>query len=470
MSSQPMPPNTIARENVDHLLCRNGEPAWLKQARLNTWEAYLKTPMPTSHSEEWREVESLDLSAFDLTNIKYSVEQEKDLPFWFSSILKYFGKYSGIIAASGDKQFTSTDTTNFASSTGPGVIFCSIQEALEKHEELIRPYLETSINYEHRQEKLALMNRALFNSGAFLYIPANEELIAPFISLIDTSTPDDATASGVSIFPRIIVVCGPNSKSTLINIFGSSHAKSMHGTGQVSLCNSSIDIYVGNGAQLSYLEVQDFDRNIFSIARTRNEIGKDAQLSAFTVGLGGLQLKSDITTILAEPGGFSDMYGVVLGDSREHFSFNTIQEHNAPDTKSNITFKVALKDEAVSVYQGIIRVAKVAQRTNAYQSNKNLLLGTNARADSIPKLEILADDVKCSHGATVGPVDREQLFYLMSRGLDLPEAEELIVGGFFRQMLDACTISGAADWIYDLVADKIHGRATAEAAADTRPK
>ncbi len=137
-------------------------------------------------------------------------------------------------------------------------------------------------------------------------------------------------------------------------------------------------------------------------------------------------------------------------------AYNTIQEHASPDTTSNINFRVALKDNASSIYQGNIKVDKVATRTNAFQSNKNLLLGAEARADSIPKLEILTDDVKCSHGATVGPVDKEQLFYLMSRGLPLKEAEELIVIGFFAEVLNTITIKGAADWIGALTAEKIH--------------
>jgi len=163
-----------------------------------------------------------------------------------------------------------------------------------------------------------------------------------------------------------------------------------------------------------------------------------------------------IETILVDRGGQSDIKGIVLGHGSEHVSYNTIQEHAAPDTTSNINFRVALKDSAASIYQGIVKVDKIAQRTNAFQSNKNLLLGSEARADSIPKLEILADDVKCSHGATVGPVDKEQLFYLQSRGLSLKESEELIVTGFFAQVLNTITIKGVADWINALAAEKIH--------------
>jgi len=204
------------------------------------------------------------------------------------------------------------------------------------------------------------------------------------------------------------------------------------------------------------LELQKFPPDTFSVTQTYNEVARDGQFNSFTVGMGGAQLKADIATLLQDRGASSDIQGVVLGDGEEHFSFNTIQEHNAPDTRSNIMFRVALKDKATSVYLGNIRVDKIAQRTDAFQQNKNLLLGSQARADSIPKLEILADDVKCSHGATVGPVDQEQIFYLMSRGLSRGEAEELIVTGFFRKVVDTLTLPGAADWINDLVTEKIH--------------
>jgi Fe-S cluster assembly protein SufD len=209
--------------------------------------------------------------------------------------------------------------------------------------------------------------------------------------------------------------------------------------------------------------MQKHENTVFAITRCNNEIHKDAKLNSLTVGLSGMQLKSDIRTNLCGAGSSSDVLGIVFGDQKESFSFNTIQDHNAQSTRSNINFKVVLKDQATSIYQGIIKVSPAGQKTDAFQSNKNLLLGTQAKADSIPKLEILADDVKCSHGATVGPVDREQIFYLMSRGLPAKEAEELIVGGFVRQVLESCEVPGAADWIESLISEKIHGHEAKEA-------
>jgi Fe-S cluster assembly protein SufD len=173
-----------------------------------------------------------------------------------------------------------------------------------------------------------------------------------------------------------------------------------------------------------------------------------------------------MATVLRAPGAASEILGVVLGRDQEKFSFNTIQDHSATDTKSDINFRVALKDKSSSVYQGIVRVAKVAQRTDAYQSNKNLLLDGTATADSIPKLEILADDVKCAHGATVGPVDREQIFYLMSRGVTRPVAEQLIVLGFFRQTLEQFPFKQGLKWLSEAVSRKIHGGQSDDSASD----
>jgi Fe-S cluster assembly protein SufD len=296
------------------------------------------------------------------------------------------------------------------------------------------------------------MNKCMFNGGLFLYIPKGVAVERPFIALTSFVN-DQALAS----FPRILVVAEPGSKAQLVHAFASRAGKVSTGEERpLSLVNSLVEIHLAESTRFDYVEIQNFDEKVFSVNETHNVIGKDAHFYSLTVGMGGAQLKSDIKTVMQDRGAFSDIQGLVLGDGNEHFSFNTIQEHNSPDTSSNINFKVALKGEASSIYQGIVRVAKIAQRTDAYQSNKNLLLGAKAHAESIPKLEILADDVKCSHGATVGPVDREQIFYLMSRGLSAEEAEELVVLGFFKQVLEACPIDGITEWIGDMVATKIH--------------
>jgi Fe-S cluster assembly protein SufD len=451
--SESIPANTIARERVDNLASRNGEPAWLKKSRVSAWEAYLQTPMPSMRDEDWHKTEIDDLNltnlqAADLSN--GAIAKADKAPAWLDAWLKSLPARAAVVSEGAYK----LDQPLPESLTKMGVIFCSLKDALQKHGDLLKPLIEKHTGTVSGA-KFGLMNSALFNAGAFLYVPKNVELTEPFITFTNLGVLKNTSNKGIAVFPRIIAVVEAGSTASLVNILTSENSRIL---GTTSLVDASVELYVRDSAKLNYLELQRFGADVFAITRGSNEVGRDASFYSLTVALGGLQLKSDIQTSLAASGASSDIQGIIFGDEREHFSFNTIQNHDAPSTRSNINFRVALKDQSTSIYQGIIKVEKVAQKTDAFQSNKNLLLGKDAKADSIPKLEILADDVKCSHGATIGPVDREQIFYLMSRGLPAPEAEELIVGGFFRQILKTCTIPGAVEWIGTLIADKIQGR------------
>ncbi len=442
----------IARERVDVLSTRNAEPEWLKKSRLAAWEAYLQTPMPTTRDEEWRrtDIDALDLSrlvpveaAKTQTNDK---EKAGSLPAWIESATRHIEQMQAIVMQSSTGSF---QTNINAELEKKGVVFTSLETAFEKHADLIKPYFDQS-KVQLSEGKFALMNKALFNCGAFLYVPKDVEIKEPFFIVINLNGDHLSGGHPAAIFPRVVVNAEANSKVSVVTVFTSeSH------TGGMSLSNSIVEVRTGRNAQVEFVEIDNYDSNIFAVSKNENHVDRDGKLSAINTCLGGAHVKTDIITWLNAPGASSDVLGLVLGDGNEQFNFNTVQEHAANDTTSDINFRVALKDQAASVYQGIIKVAKVAQRTNAYQSNKNLLLGAHAKADSIPKLEILADDVKCSHGATVGPVDREQIFYLMSRGLTRTEAEELVVNGFFRQIVEKAPIAGIGEWISELVAAKI---------------
>jgi Fe-S cluster assembly protein SufD len=444
--------NTLARERVDTLSARCDEPKWLQTERSAAWELYLQTPMPTVRDEEWRRTDIDSLTLSDLTTVELGSEKgdQTDMPEWFSSGLKHFGNAGGVVAVHGNRVWTKEISAELREK---GVIFCDLPTAFSQYPELVqKKFASDSPTYcsSSLKSKFALMNQALFNGGFFLYIPPNVEVNVPFIALVSV----DEAGSTASV-PRIFVSCGANSKASLVQVFLHQRSNKPSET-SLSLSNALIEMSVGENAKLDYVEVQNFHANVFAVSETHTAVARNGRFASLTIALGGSQVKSDIITTLQDRGASSEVLGVVLGDDREKYNFNTVQEHNAPDTTSDINFRVALKGESSSVYQGIIRVAKVAQGTNAYQSNKNLLLGDKARADSIPKLEILTDDVKCSHGATVGPIDKEQLFYLMSRGLDRKESEELVVGGFFRQVVEACGIKGVHEWIGDLVGEKIH--------------
>jgi Fe-S cluster assembly protein SufD len=445
---------TITKEKVQTFLPTGDEPKWLKQERSAAWELFLHAPMPTTRDEDWRQtdIESLKLDCLRTAESTLEAAEIADMPEWFLAGLKNFDKLSGVVAIA-DSKFWVQPLSDAL--TKQGVVFCDLKTAWEKHGDLVRKYFTAdSPTYvsESLQSKFALLNRSTFNRGLFLYVPDNVVVDQPFVGLVSV---DEAV--GYSSVPRIFVAAAPHSKAQYVQAFLSNSSSAKASTSNWSLSNSLIEIYVGDGASLDYVEVQCFDEKTFAVGETHSAIARDGKFSALTVALGGGQVKSDIITTLQGRGAASKVLGVVLGDRSERFSFNTVQDHNAPDATSDINFRVALKGAASSIYQGIIRVSKIAQRTDAFQTNKNLLLGTEARADSIPRLEILADDVKCSHGATVGPVDREQIFYLMSRGLDSHEAEELVVNGFFRKVIAECPVAGVSDWIGKLVGDKISG-------------
>jgi len=443
---------TIAKERVDEITRQTAEPAWLKDSRLKAFESYLKIPTPCNRDENWRrtEVEALDLAALNVVVNDSKEKQAAKDPAVVTAALTHLGKKLPYIYTTPQ----SVEVGNADSALlSKGVIFCSLKTALAQHADLLSKYLSAENLPQPdfaENDKFYLMNQSLFNCGAFLYVPKNVVLESPVLNILSSGE-----ETSIALFPRVIIIVEQGAKAEFVNLSTASKKQAQE-AGPLSLVNSSIETYVGQNAGLSYLDVSDFSGNTFAVSRVYNEVKRDGSLHSSTVALGGWQIKSDIQTNLKEPGSKSDIRGVVLGAGSERYSFNTIQDHIAPDTGSTINFRVALKDSASSAYLGTIRVSKEAQRTDSYQSNKNLLLGSNAHADSIPKLEILADDVKCSHGATVGPADKEQIFYLMSRGLSNLEAEELIVTGFFRQVVQSCPVDGAGDWINELVADKIH--------------
>lgn len=459
----------INRESVKELTSKLSEPTWLADSRLEAWESYLQTAMPTGRDEDWRrtDIELVDLTRLETRTFEpaRAVSAPGDLgSAEFRKVLESFeGGVSGsvFLGTAGGAIHLSPEAAE------AGAVFCDIATAVEKHGDLLRRFmLEPGAD----KGKFGLLTRALFNCGAVLFLPRNASFAKPFVCGIEFSTAAAKSEHGAALFPRILVVAEDNSSADFVLVLSRPAAKSADRGNSVSLASSLIDFNLAAGARINYLEVQDFSSDVFYIERLNSSVARDASFNSLCVALGGKQTKADIATFLKDRGATSKVFGAVLGSNSEKFSYNTIQEHNAPDTTSDINFRVALKDQSSSVYQGIIRVDKVAQRTNAYQSNKNLLLGGEAKADSIPKLEILADDVKCSHGATVGPVDREQLFYLRSRGLTAPEAEELVVLGFFNQILEEFPVQSAMGWLSEVVSGKVFRSAATPTGAKVRAK
>jgi Fe-S cluster assembly protein SufD len=273
-------------------------------------------------------------------------------------------------------------------------------------------------------DKFTAHNAASWEHGLLVRVPKGVELEQPLYVRIANTTEDG------SLFWRLLVVAEPQSRFTLIEEYTS-------GSADLSgYSNAAVELFVEQGARLEYVSLQNLSRETWHFATHHARVERDAELDWVAGGFGSKRGKTRIQNDLAGQGATSRVTGAYFADGTQHLDYDTFQEHIAPHTTSDFAFKGALRDHASTVWRGMIRVEQEAQKTNAYQENRNLLLSKDAHADSIPGLEILANDVRCTHGATLGQVDREQLFYLMARGLSRSEAERLIVRGFFQDVLD----------------------------------
>jgi Fe-S cluster assembly protein SufD len=273
-------------------------------------------------------------------------------------------------------------------------------------------------------EKFAAHNAALWKHGLLVHVPRGVVLEQPLYVRVVNS------AVRGSLFWRLLVVAEPESRFAVIEEYASSTPE------LESYSNAAVEIVVKQAAKVEYVSVQNLSRRTWHFASHHARVERDAELDWVTGGFGSAKGKVRIHNDLAGPGATSRVTGAYFADGTQHLDYDTFQEHMAPATTSDFAFKGALRDEARTVWRGMIRVEEGAQKTNAYQENRNLLLSKTAHADSIPGLEILANDVRCTHGATLGQVDRDQLFYLMTRGLTRADAERLIVRGFFQDVLD----------------------------------
>jgi Fe-S cluster assembly protein SufD len=290
-------------------------------------------------------------------------------------------------------------------------------EALSESEELLGSLVGD-------EEKFTAHNAALWQHGLLVRVGKGVELEKPLYVRIASTIAD------ASLFWRLLVVAEEGSRFSLIEEYVSGSPD------LPAYSNAAVELFVEQAAKLEYVSLQSYSPQTWHFATHHARVERDAELDWVAGGFGSRRGKVRIQNDLAGPGATSRVTGAYFADGSQHLDYDTFQEHMAPSTTSDFAFKGALRDEASVVWRGMIRVEKDAQKTNAYQENRNLLLSEKAHADSIPGLEILANDVRCTHGATLSQVDRDQLFYAMTRGLSRADAERLIVRGFFQDILD----------------------------------
>ena len=415
----------FTKEAVAALSELHGEPDWLREKRLLAWRIYDELPMPF-----WRRT---DLSALKLDELAtYRAPTMSGGPFAglpAEMLLAEDERWSAgaVVQRDSAEVWRSLDKTLAAK----GVIYTDLATAVRRHPELVQRYMMTT-GVAPGEDKLTALHAAFWSGGTLLYVPKDVQVALPIVSLnwMDTA--------GLAYFSHTVIVAEPGSRVTFVEEFASPSDEVRQ-----SFHSGLVEVFVGERAEVTYAEVQNWGPGVVSLTNKRAAVGRDALMRWVGVHLGAKTTHGSQLTTLDEPGAGLVMLGAYLATGRQHMDIDARINHIAPNTKADVLYRGIIRDRAHTVFQGLIKVEKEAQKTDSYLANHNLLLSPKARADSLPTLEIEANDVRCTHGATVGQLDEDQLFYMRCRGLSRPEAERLIVAGFVQPVLDRIPEGGA---------------------------
>jgi Fe-S cluster assembly protein SufD len=383
-------------------------PDFIQSLRKQAFEEFRTLPIPSQSTEEWRYT---DLSGFDLSFEPHVRGHGAGAP-----------AHEGELAATMLQHNSSVVMTNSGQDLhAKGVIFCDLDVAASEHPDLVEPHLHGLVPTE--RTKFTALHGAFRTGGTFLHVPPDTQVELP----LQTVTYLDA--DGAAVFPHSLVVVGRGAEVTFIDRYSSP------ALGR-AFSDAVAEIVVGDGARVRYVSIQEWGTGVTHLGVQRATVGRDAEFRSLAIGFGASLARAEAETVLAAPGGFSEMLGVFFADEEQHFDHRSTQDHVAPNCTSDLLYKGALRDASRAVFSGWVYVRPDAQKTNAMQTSRNIVLSEHAKADAIPNLEIEANDVRCGHAASVGPVDEDTVFYLQSRGIPRAEAERLIVTGFFQEVLD----------------------------------
>jgi Fe-S cluster assembly protein SufD len=435
----------IDRKNVEELSERLNEPAWMRELRLLAWRLFEEMPMPRHKDEAWRrfpvrQIPSLDEVPFVASREPEEIDSLRKLPKAFAKSLASEKGVSGtMVHLDGNPVYRSLSREL----EQEGVVFLPLSEAVREYPDLVKRYF-MSDGVSLTENKFAALHGALWNGGLFLYVPENVRVELPLQTLVGIREP------GLGSFYHTLVVADRGSSVAILE------DRVSEPSGE-ALNSDVVEIFVGEGARVEYVNLQQWDTERWNFTTQHTVVDRDGDFVWLVGSLGGGRTKDFIRTDLVGPGASSRVYGFMFLEGKQLVDQSTYQRHVAGNTYSNLLFRNVLRDKARSVFYGMIRVEPEAQATDAYQANNNLMLSEDARADTIPGLEIIANDVRCSHGATVGRIDPDQLFYLQARGLPKVEAERLIVHGFFEPILSQIPLEDVRDKMSGIV-DKRFGR------------
>jgi Fe-S cluster assembly protein SufD len=425
----------FSAEMVEALSASKQEPTWMRDKRLAAWKWSQELAMPSGTEDQWRrtDLRGLDMSAYQpLPPPVPAVQRVEELPPVLGTHLQL--PETPVAGAIVHQDGSAVWQTLSATLRQQGVLFCTLDTAVQQYPQLVQPYFMGDAVPAHT-DKLAALHGALWNGGVFLYVPRGVVVELPVQALTAHMT------AGAMEQSHTLLIADEQSQVTFVDerLSGSPDLVGLH--------NGVVELYLKAGAQVHYLQFQDWSRRLWGFAHQRAVLAANSHLRWAVAALGSRLHWTDLGVQLREPGSNSKIFGLVLTDGRPHVDFQTCQDHLAPHTESDLLFRSALLDRSRTVFRGVVWLRPEAQQTNAYQANHNLLLSPKARADALPILEIEADDVRCKHGSTTGRIDDEQIFYLMSRGLSYQAAQRMIVQGFFETVLSEFPVEGLQEKI-----------------------
>ena len=435
----------FARSTVESISAN--DPAWLKEKRQVAWSVYEETPMPSTSDEDWRrtDLRKIKWDKFKLADPSsvaaagQPVEKLADLPADVRDALAEKYPAAGRLVIANDRLVYRELDPALAEQ---GVIFTSLAAAVVEHPDLVQKYLGSEA-VTPSNSKFAALNSAMWQNGAFLYLPKEVEVEHPFQTALILEGQSSA------IFPRTLIVAERFSTATYIE---EAVSRGEHGQ---ALNTGVVEIYANAGAQLRYVDVQRWGEDVYNF-NVKRSVGQNDSIVIWETGqLGGRLTKSYFDSELPGNGASMEFNGVYFMEGKQHLDVDCLIHHAGTSTGGDLLLHGAVKDKSRSVFTGLIKIEPSAQQTNSYLKSENLILNPTARADAIPSLEIDANDVRASHGATIGKIDEEYIFYLMSRGIPRNTAVRMVVEGFFYKVFDRMYNQRVREKLFNAVSAKI---------------
>ncbi len=411
-------------------------PDWFSEQQREAWKEFQSLPSPTRKDQLWRfsSVDLLDLSPFKFSGVMSDDDRR--------NVLKYsrgLDDVAGRMIFAGDQLIERDVVSDQLKKRG--VIFQPLERAMIEHADLFRKHFMSQPAV-LGSAKFAALHKALVSSGTFLFVPRGVEIELP-IEIFHW-----LRGENVSVFPHLLLVADELAKVTVIE-----HFNSCDKTASGLACGVN-DLIAGPGAKITYVCAQTWGENVRALQMNTTTVDHDASAMSLNLHLGGKYSRFESLSRLVGEGARSDLLAVSVATGEQEFDARTLQDHISPRTSSDLLYKNALDDKARCTFGGLIRVEPHAHFTDAYQKVRNLLLSDDSEANSMPGLEILADNVRCTHGATSGQINADELFYLRSRGIPIPVAQRLIVTGFLNEVIQRLDQPAIAAHLHRLIEEK----------------